>query len=330
MDLQRKVDVETMRAVVQDGYGEAEVLRPDTLPRPSPADGEVLLRVHAAGVDRGAWHLMTGLPYPVRLVGYGVRAPRTPVRGRELAGRVESVGAGVTAWRPGDEVFGIGEGCFAEFACARADRLAPMPAGLTPVQAAALPISGLTALQAVRAARVADGEAVLVIGASGGVGTLAVQLAVAAGAEVTAVCGPAKADLVRELGATHVVDYTQVEISGRFDAVLDFAGQRPLRLLRRVMAPRGRLVLGGSEAGGRWLGGLDRQLRAALLSPFVGQTLRSLLSSENGADLRILGELAESGRLVPVVDRTFELAATAEAMAYLTAGRARGKVVVVP
>jgi NADPH:quinone reductase-like Zn-dependent oxidoreductase len=177
---------------------------------------------------------------------------------------------------------------------------------------------------------VADGESVLVIGASGGVGTLAVQLAVAAGAEVTGVCGPAKADLVRELGATHVVDYTRAEISGRFDAVLDFAGQRPLRLLRRVMTPRGRLVLGGSETGGRWLGGLDRQLRAALLSPFVGQALRSLLSSENGADLRILGELAESGRLVPVVDRTFELAATAEAMAYLTAGRARGKVVVVP
>jgi NADPH:quinone reductase-like Zn-dependent oxidoreductase len=273
---------------------------------------------------------MAGLPYPVRLAGYGVRAPRTPTRGRELAGRVEAVGAGVTAWQPGDEVFGIGEGCFAEYACARADRLAPAPAGLTAVHAAALPISGLTALQAVRAARVADGDAVLVIGASGGVGTLAVQLAVAAGAEVTGVCGPAKADLVRALGAARVIDHTRTEINGRFDAIIDLAGNRSLRLLRRVLSPRGTLVLAGGEDGGRWLGGLDRQLRAALLNPFVGQRLRSLLSSENGADLRILGELAASGRLAPVVDRTFELAETAAAMAYLTAGRARGKVVVVP
>lgn len=327
MSLQCKVE---MRAIVQDAYGEAEVLRPATVPRPTPGDGEVLLRVHAAGVDRGAWHLMAGLPYPVRLAGYGVRAPKTPTRGRELAGRVEAVGAGVTAWRPGDEVFGIGEGCFAEYACARADRLAPAPEGLTPVQAAALPISGLTALQAVRAARVAEGDAVLVIGASGGVGTLAVQLAVAAGADVTGVCSPAKADLVRGLGASRVIDYTREEISGRFDAVLDFAGHRTLRALRGVMTPRGRLVVGGSETGGKWLGGLDRNLRAALLSPFVGQALRPLLSSENSADLRVLAEHVASGRLAPVVDRTFDLAETAAAMAYLTAGKARGKVVVVP
>jgi NADPH:quinone reductase-like Zn-dependent oxidoreductase len=323
--------VATMRAVVQDVYGDtADVLRSAEVARPEPGAGQVLVRVAAAGVDRGVWHLMAGKPYAARLV-FGLRAPRNPVRGREFAGRVAAVGAGVTTVAPGAEVFGIGEGSFAEYVLASEKKVAPAPAPLTPVQAAAMPVSASTALQAVRDhGHVSAGQRVLVIGASGGVGTFAVQIAKAFGAEVTAVCSTAKVDLVRSLGADHVVDYTREDIADaatRYDVVLDIGGDRPVRDLRRVLTKDGTLVVVGGEGGGRWLG-MGRQLRAALLSPFVGQTLGFFLNRENAADLVVLAGLVEAGRLRPVVDRTFPLAEAPAAVAHLTGGHVRGKVVV--
>jgi NADPH:quinone reductase-like Zn-dependent oxidoreductase len=249
-----------------------------------------------------------------------------------LAGTVESVGAGVTGLAPGERVYGVGSGAFAEFATAKAARLAPAPAGLSSVQAAALPVSAITALQAVRdRGHVQQGEKVLVIGASGGVGSFAVQIARALGAEVTGVCSTAKADFVASLGARHVVDHTVgngLEVGDeRFDVVVDIGGNRPIRQLRRVLTPRGRLVIVGGEGGGRVLG-IGRQLRAAALSPFVGQKLGFFVSMDTTADLAALAELVESGQVTPAVDRVFPLAEAAAAVTYLTDGRARGKVVV--
>jgi NADPH:quinone reductase-like Zn-dependent oxidoreductase len=322
----------TMQAITQDRYGEAEdVLRLEEIARPVIGEQDVLLRVHAAGVDRGVWHLMTGLPYPVRLA-CGIRAPRTRVRGREVAGRVEATGAAVTAVHVGDEVFGIAEGSFAQYASARPGKLAPKPANLTFAEAAAVPVSALTALQAARdRGRVQAGQKVLVIGASGGVGTFAVQIAKAAGAEVTGVSSTAKLELVRSLGADHVIDYTRDDITAgghRYDVILDTGGHRPLSQLRRVLTPRGTLVIVGSEHGGRWLGGSDRQLRALMLSPFTSQRLTTLLCSENTQDLRALTELIESGQVRPVIDRTYPLSQAHEAVQYLRDGHAQGKVVV--
>jgi NADPH:quinone reductase-like Zn-dependent oxidoreductase len=323
----------TMRAIVQDEYGEAaDVLRPAEIDRPGISDDEVLVRVHAAGVDRGVWHIMAGLPYPVRLMGYGFRAPKTKVRGREVAGTVEAVGGNVTTVRPGDEVYGIGEGTFAEYVAVPHDKLAPKPKNITFEQAAAAPISALTALQAVRdGGQVHTGQRVLVIGASGGVGTFAVQIAKAFGAIVTGVCSTAKADLVRSLGADHVIDYTRTDIADggqRYDVVIDAGGHRSLTHLRRALTPHGTLVIVGSETGGRWLGGFDRSLRAPVVSLFVGQKLSALINSENARDLIVLTELIESGKVTPTVDRTFPLNETTAAIRYLVEGHARGKVVV--
>ena len=245
-------------------------------------DDEVLVRVHAAGVDQGVWHVMAGLPYPIRLAGYGIRAPKNPVPGADLAGVVEAVGKDVTRFQPGDEVFGIGKGSFAEYARAREDKLAPKPANLSFEQAAAVAISGLTALQGLRDhGNVRPGQKVLIIGASGGVGTYAVQMAKAFGAEVTGVCSTAKVDLVRSIGADHVIDYTREDFAEgkqRYDVILDIGGNSSLSRLRRALTPKGTLVIVGGETGGRWLGGFDRQLRARLLSPFVGQTLTTFIS----------------------------------------------------
>jgi NADPH:quinone reductase-like Zn-dependent oxidoreductase len=323
----------TMQAITQDHYGEAEdVLRLEEAARPAIGEGEVLLRVHAAGVDRGVWHLMTGLPYPVRLAGYGIRKPKTRVRGREVAGRVEAVGRAVTTLHAGDEVFGIADGSFAEYASARPGKLAPRPANLTAEQAAAVPISGLTALQAVRdRGHVQAGQKVLVIGASGGVGTFAVQIAKAFGAELTGVCSTAKMDMVRSLGADHVIDYTRADIAAgghQYDVIIDTGGHRALRQLRRVLAPHGTLVIVGSETGGRWLAGTDRQLRALLLSRFTGQKLTTLICSENAQDLVVLTGLLESGQVAPVIDRTYRLSETPAAIRYMRDGHARGKVVI--
>jgi NADPH:quinone reductase-like Zn-dependent oxidoreductase len=327
-----------MKAIVQDAYGPAEALELREIDPPQIARDEadqahdVIVRVHAGGVERGVWHVMTGLPYPVRLAGYGLRAPKTPVPGRELAGVVEAVGPAVTRFTVGDEVFGLGQGAFGELARAREDLLAPKPASLTFVQAAAVGISAMTALQALRDhGKVAPGQHVLVIGASGGVGTFAVQLAKAFGAEVTGVCSSTKVDLVRELGADHVIDYTHDDATAgdlRYDLVLDTGGNTSLSRLRRVLTPEGTLVIVGGETGGRWLGGADRQVRAMLVSPFVNQTLRSFICRENHEDLLVLSELVEAGKVRPVIDRTYPLSETPKAIQYLVEGHARGKVVV--
>jgi NADPH:quinone reductase-like Zn-dependent oxidoreductase len=322
-----------MKAIVQDRYGSADVLELGDVDLPVPKDDEVLLRVHAAGVEPGVWHLMTGMPYLVRLLGYGLRRPKVRVRGRDVAGRVEAVGKDVTEFRPGDEVFGICEGSFAEYACARADKLVPKPANLTFEQAAVVPISGLTALQGVRdRGQVQPGQRVLVIGAAGGVGSFAVQLAKAFGAEVTGVCSTTKADLVRSIGADQVIDYTREDFADgtrHWDLILDTAGNRSLSQLQRALAPKGTLVLVGGEGGGRWLGGFERQLFwAPMRSPFVGQKLRSLASKERKEDLQTLRELIEAGKVTPVIDRTYPLAEAPEAIRYLAQGHPRGKVAV--
>ncbi len=321
-----------MQAIVQDCYGTTDVLELREIDIPSIADDEVLVRVRAAGVDRGVWHLMAGLPYPVRLAGYGLRAPKTPTRGRELAGVVEAVGPEVTRFRPGDEVFGIGEGAFATHAVAREGTLAPKPARLTYEHAASIGVSGLTALQAVRDhAAVQPGHRVLVIGASGGVGTFAVQLAAAYGAEVTGVCTTTKVDLVRSLGADHVIDYTQEDFADgqrRYDVIIDTGGNASLSRLRRALTPTGTIVIVGGETGGRLLGGFDRGLRAVALSPFIGQSMKAMMCVENHEDLTVLAGLIESGTVTPVVERAFPLAETPAAIRHLEQGRARGKVVV--
>jgi NADPH:quinone reductase-like Zn-dependent oxidoreductase len=325
--------VATMKAIVQDTYGPPDVLQLRDVDRPAVAEDGVLLRVEAAGVDPGVWHLMTGLPYMVRLMGFGLRRPKVPIRGRDVAGRVEAVGKNVTRFHPGDKVFGTCEGSFAEYVCARPDRLAPRPANLTPVQAAAVPISGVTALQAIRdAGKVQPGQKVLVIGAAGGVGTFAVQLANAFGAAVTGVCSTAKVDLVRSIGADQVIDHTRDDFADgtqSYDLVIDTAGNRPLSQLRRALSPRGTLVIVGGEGGGRWLGGFDRQiLRAPVVSLFVGQTLRALKAKEGTADLQLLAELIEAGKVTPVIDRTYPLSQAPEAIRYVSRGFALGKVVI--
>ena len=321
-----------MKAVVQDTYGSTDVLKLCDIDKPEIADDEVLLRVHAAGVDRGVWHLMTGLPYPIRLAGYGLRKPKTPVPGMDVAGVVEAVGKDVTRFQPGDEVFGIGKGAFAEYARAPESKLASKPANLTFEQAAVVAISGLPALQALRdKGRVEPGQKVLIIGASGGVGTYAVQLAKAFGAHVTGVCSITKVDLVRSIGANHVIDYTRddfTEGEQRYDLILDIGGNPSLSRLRRALAPKGTLVIVGGEAGGRWLGGNDRQLRALVLSRFVRQKLTTFISKENHQDMLVLKELIEAGKVTPVTDRTYPLSEAPQAIRYVEEGHARGKVVI--
>ena len=327
-----RAGVMTMKAIVQDVYGGADVLRLEEIDRPAPGDDQVLLRVHAAGVDRGVWHIMAGLPYPIRLAGYGFRVPKDRVRGREVAGRVEAVGTNVTTLRPGDDAYGIAEGSFAEYAVGSAGKLAPKPTNLTYEQAAAATISALTALQAVRdGGHVEPAQQVLIIGASGGVGTFAVQIAKAFGAQVTGVASTAKVEMVRSAGADQVIDYTREDITAtgqRYDVILDIGGNRTLRHLRRALTPTGTLVIVGGETGGRILGGFDRSLRAPILSRFIGQTLRALTNSENAADLVVLTELIEAGKLTPVIDRTYPLSEAPAAIQYLVDGHARGKVVV--
>jgi NADPH:quinone reductase-like Zn-dependent oxidoreductase len=325
---------QTMTAIVQVEYGPAaeRVLRLEEIDMPAIGDDEVLVRVHAASVDRGTWHIMAGLPYPIRLAGFGLRRPKHGNPGRSLAGTINAVGANVTGFSPGDTVFGICDGSFAEYARVRTDKLAPTPANLSFDQAAAVPISGLTALQAVRDhGRVQAGQKVLIVGASGGVGTFAVQIAKAFGAEVTGVCSTAKMDAVRALGADHVIDYTSDDFADgthRYDVILDIGGNRRLSHLRRAITHRGRLVIVGGETDGRFLGGSDRQLRALVLSPFVGQKLGTFVASENAEDLRVLRELIEAGKLAPAVDRTYPLSEVPAAIRYMLDGHARGKVVI--
>jgi NADPH:quinone reductase-like Zn-dependent oxidoreductase len=323
-----------MQAIVQDGYGtEPEsVLRLAEIAKPTIGDDEVLVRVRAASVDRGTWHVMTGRPYLIRALGFGLRAPKAPNPGRSLAGTVESVGKTVTQFAPGDEVYGSCDGSFAEYARVAVSKLAPKPANLGYEAAASCPISAVAALQAVRdKANVQDGDTVLISGASGGVGTFAVQIAKAFGAEVTGVCSTAKMDMVRAIGADHIVDYTREDFTDgkhRYDVVLDIGGNRRLSQLRRALTATGRLVIVGGETDGKWLGGFDRQIRAQLLSLIVSQDLGMLTSSENSADLVALRELIESGRVTAVVDKTYPLGEVAAAIRYVNDGHARGKVAV--
>jgi NADPH:quinone reductase-like Zn-dependent oxidoreductase len=305
-----------VKAIVRDEYGEAGVLRLDDIEAPRIGAKDVLVTVRAAGVDRGAWHAMTGLPLVARL-GFGLRRPRNRVLGMDLAGVVEAVGAEVTRFRPGDDVFGSGTGAWAELARAREAKLIHKPAHLTFEQAAALPTSGATARRVLGG----TGGRVLVIGAGGGVGTFAVLLAKARGDEVTGVCSTGKVDLVRGLGADRVIDYTREPLTGTYDLIVDIAGNRPLKELRALLTPRGTLAIAGGEDGGRWFGGLERNLHLMTAAPFAGQSLRAPISVTNRADLEALTGVT------PAVDRVFPLADAPAAMARLAAGEARGKVV---
>jgi NADPH:quinone reductase-like Zn-dependent oxidoreductase len=321
-----------MKAIVQDTYGSADVLELRDIDTPEIGDDQVLVRVRAAGVDRGVWHLMAGLPYPIRIAGYGVRAPKYPVLGMDLAGVVEAVGKDVTRFVPGDEVFGIGKGAFAEYAVAPEGTLAPKPANLSFEQAAAIAISGLTALQALRdVARVQPGQKVLIIGASGGVGTYAVQVAKAYGAHVTGVASTSKVDLVRAIGADEVIDYNCQDFAEgdiRYDVIVDIGGNASLTRLRQALTPTGTAAIVGGETGGRWLGGFDRMLRAPMLSPFVSQDLRSVTASENAADMLVLRDMIEAGQVTPVIERSYALADAPDAIRHVEQGKARGKVVI--
>jgi NADPH:quinone reductase-like Zn-dependent oxidoreductase len=319
-----------MAAIVQTGYGDADVLKLSDVERPTISDDQVLVRVHAAGLDRGTWHLMTGTPYAVRLA-LGLRAPRQPIAGRDVAGVVTEVGAAVTRFAVGDEVFGITGGSFAEYAAVRESKLAHKPAAMTYAEAALLGISGTTALRAlVDSGRLHAGQRVLVIGASGGVGSYAVQIAKALGAEVTGVCSTAKVDLVRSLGADHVVDYTSedaVDGSTEYDLILDIGGSTRVSHLRRALAPRGTLVLVGGEGGGN-ITGMGRQLAAAALSPFVRQRLTLLTPKESHESLERLAGMVTAGSVRSIVDRTFPLSEAADAMRRLVSGQVRGKIAI--
>ncbi|WP_369275101.1 NAD(P)-dependent alcohol dehydrogenase [Streptomyces sp. R11] len=323
-----------MKAVIQDRYGSADVLEFRDIDRPVPATDEVLVRVHAASVNAYDWHFMRGDP----LIGrgmMGLRRPKARVRGRDFAGTVEAVGAGVTGIEPGDEVYGEADGAFAEYVCARDSEVGPKPANLTFEQAAAIPLAGNTALIGLRdVARVQPGQTVLVNGASGGVGTFAVQLGKAYGAEVTAVCSTRNVDLVRSLGADRVVDYTQEDFTlggKRYDVVLDLVGNRSLGEFRRVLTPTGTLILsgGGVYEGGSVVGPMALFLKRRLAAPFARpQQLLEISARQSRANLAALRELAESGRIAPVVERTYPLSEAAEALRYVEVEHARAKIVV--
>jgi NADPH:quinone reductase-like Zn-dependent oxidoreductase len=323
---------DAMRAIVQDTYGSSEVLRLAEIDQPEIAGNEVLVKVAAAGMDRGTWHSMAGKPYLMRVIGFGFRRPKNRVPGLDVAGTVVTVGSEVTRFAPGDEVFGMSRGSFAEYAAAREDKLAHKPASLSFEQAAVIPISAGTALQGLRdSGNIEPGQKVLIVGASGGVGTYAVQLAKAFGAEVTGVSSAAKTDLVRSIGADHVVDYTREDYldgSHRYDLILDIGGNNSLSRLRRALTPKGTLVIVGGEEGGNLIGGFDRQLRALALSLLVGQKLTMLASKERHTDLEALTPLIENDQVTPVIDRTYPLAEVPAAMGHLESGQARGKIAI--
>jgi NADPH:quinone reductase-like Zn-dependent oxidoreductase len=321
-----------MKAMVQDTYGSADVLELREIERPTIGDDEVLVRVQAAGIHIGDWRLMTGLPYLLRYIGFGLRAPKARVRGLDAAGTVDAVGKNVTRFRPGDAVYGVCDGSLAEYARARATSLALKPANLTFEQAAAVPTSGCTALQSLRdVGRIEAGQRVLIIGASGGVGIFAVQIAKAFGAHVTGVCSTPKLDLVLALGADQVIDYTCEEITSGghpYDLILDMGGARPLSQLRRALTKRGTAVLVGADGGGVWLGGMGRWLQALVVSPFISQNLRLISATETAADLEYLRALIEAGQVMPVVEQIYPLGESSAAMQHLGSGQARGKLVI--
>jgi NADPH:quinone reductase-like Zn-dependent oxidoreductase len=318
-----------VKAIIHSRYGNAEVLQLTTLERPVPQQNEVLIRVKAAGLDYGQWHLMTGKPYVMRLAT-GLTKPKQRVLGADVSGVVHAVGADVTRFKVGDAVFGAASRTFAEFTIAREDQLCLKPERLSFEQAAASAISGVTALIGLRGvAKVRPGQSVCVIGAGGGVGSWAVQLARHFGAHVTAVCSTSKLEFVRSLGATSVIDYTKAPLpsDGRFDVILDLAGNRPLGVLRKALAPRGTLVLGGGEGGDRFFGGMGRTLRAVLWSMFLKQRLAMLMGFVKPEPLRSLAEILGQPGVTPAVDRGFPLEQAADAMRALVSGQVRGKLV---
>ena len=324
-------DQQLMPAVVQDHYGKLDALELRKIPRPDIGDRDVLVRVAAAGVDRGVWHLMTGRPYLTRLA-FGLRRPRNPVPGLDVAGVVDTVGAGVTRFTEGDLVFGTGIGTFAQYARASEDHLAGIPTNLSMVEAGVLAVTGSTALQAVEDhGRVEPGDQVLVLGASGGVGTYAVQIATALGGIVTGVASRDKLDLVRRLGASRVIDYRTDDPLAephRYDVIIDTGGNRRLPDLRRALTPTGTLVIVGGEDGGRWIGGTHRQIRAKLTSLITRQRLTTFVAREDATHLERLADLVETGHVTPVVDRSFPLTEAADAIAHLESGRTRGKIAI--
>lgn len=335
----RESDVPSrMTAVVQSAFGSPDVLERREVAVPTPAADEVLVRIHAAGVNPADWHHVRGDPYVMRLQ-FGLRAPKVRLRGFDLAGRVAAVGADVRAFELGADVYGcldftdpaLDDGAFAEYACVPADQLARMPTTLTYAEAASLPLAGLTAIQGLRQGGVEEGVSVLINGASGGVGTLALQIADARGADVTGVCSTRNVDLVQSLGADHVVDYTAVDFaaSGKcYDCVIDWVGNRSVSDLRSVLAPDGTLVLSGGGGGGRWIGPLPTMVTATVLDRFVRQDLGILSTKIDAADLDALAELVDDGMVQPVLDQTYPLTETADAIRYVETGRATGKVVV--
>jgi NADPH:quinone reductase-like Zn-dependent oxidoreductase len=327
----------TMRAVVQDTYGSHEALRLRTVAVPAPAEDEVLIKVVAASLNAADWHYMMGEPYLARLV-LGVGRPGETIQGRDVAGRVEAVGAAVSTFRPGDEVFGrpgagpLSGGAFAEYTCARAAHVVRKPAAVTFEQAAAVPLAANTALQALRdLGEVAPGQKVLVNGASGGVGTFAVQIAKALGAEVTGVCSTRNMELVGSLGADHVIDYTRQDftrLGKRYDVVIDMVPHGSITAVRRAMTRDGTLVMGGGK-GGRWVGPMLMPLRAKAMSPFVSQRLLWHNEAPSPRNLELLAEWIASGKITPAIERVHPLAEVPEAMRYLVEEHARAKVVIV-
>jgi NADPH:quinone reductase-like Zn-dependent oxidoreductase len=321
-----------MKAIVQERFGPPDTLRLVDIDRPEVGANDVLVRVHAAALNPADWHILRGDPYVARLMGIGLTKPKTPVAGSDAAGVVEAVGANVQGLRPGDEVFGFVRGAFAEYACAVETKVVPKPSSLTFEQAAALPIAATTALRGIRdVGAVQAGQRVLVNGASGGVGTFAVQIAVAMGADVTGVCSAANAELVRSLGAAHVIDYTKEDFtagSTRYDVILDNVSSLPLTRLRGVLTKKGTLVLNGGGSPGHVFGPIGTILKAVVVNLFVSQRLRPLPSKEKREELLDVSELIEGGKLKPVVDRTYQLAETAEGVNYVEHGHVRGKAVV--
>src|SRR5215213_3585368 len=321
-----------MKAIMQERFGSADTLELKEIAKPVPGTGEVLLRVHAAGVGAWDWHSMTGRPYLARAGMLGFRAPKVKVRGWDVAGTVESIGQGVTRFKPGDDVYGTARGSFAEFVCAKEDRIAPKPANLTFDQAAAVPTAAITALQGLRdKGGIRAGQHVLILGAGGGVGSFAVQIAKAYGAHVTGVCSTAKVDLVRSLGADEVIDYTKgdvLSLGQTYDIILDNGGNRSLASLRRILVPVGKIVLVGGEDGGPFWGGIGRNVQAAVQSLFMKQKMIGLVASERAEDLEVLTGHIEAGKVTPAIERTYPLEETAEAMRHWEERKVKGKVVV--
>ena len=319
-----------MKAIVQYEYGSPDVLELKDIDKPLVEDNDVLVRVHAAAANPLDWHNMRGLPYFLR-IGNGLLKPKNSVPGVDVAGHVEVVGKNVTQFQPGDEVFGLCKGAFAEYVCCGEDRLLPKPAKLTFEQAAAVPVAALTALQGLRdRGQIQPGQKVLIVGASGGVGTFAVQIAKSFGADVTGVCSTRNVDMVRSIGADHVIDYSQEDFTQngqRYDLIVDMAGTHSLSDCRRALTPRGRYVVVGAPSG-RWLTGPDRFIKALVLSLFVSQSMVPFITTANKEDLVVLKDLIEAGKVTPVIDRSYRLIEVPEAIRYLEEGHARGKIVI--